>query len=418
MHATSVADPAFPGSGSRPPPGGDRDPLESPSPAPHGGNRIASAARLGCRPGDLLDASASLVPFGPPAQLRWRLLREALRLGSAVRDYPDRDAAALRQAIAAWHGLDPAMVLPGNGAAELFTWAARDAAACGVSLLPQPGFADYGRALACWQAPWSPLTLPLAWGGDWPQPFPWSEATPSESPNATLAPAAAGPARVLWVTNPHNPTGQLWSRASLAALLPRLALVIVDEAFLPLVPEGEAQSLLPLLAEHPNLVVIRSLTKLCAIAGLRLGYALGQPERLQRWARWRDPWPINGLASAAGLALLAHPRRLERWQRRVTRWVAAEGAWLANRLAELPGLEPQPSATNFLLVRGWRAGQPASLEPLRLALERRHRILVRDCRSFAGLDASWLRIGLQDRRGHLRLLRALTRERQGLERGS
>jgi histidinol-phosphate/aromatic aminotransferase/cobyric acid decarboxylase-like protein len=378
--------------------------------APHGGNRIAAAARLGCRPGDLLDASASLVPFGPPARLRWRLLREALSAGSAVRDYPDRDAAALRQAIAAWHGLDPAMVLPGNGAAELFTWAARDAAACGVSLLPQPGFADYGRALACWQAPWLPLPLPLAWDGAWPQPFPLADA-------ALEATAAAGPARVLWVTNPHNPTGQLWSRASLAALLPRFALVIVDEAFLPLVPEGEPQSLLPLLAEHPNLVVIRSLTKLCSIAGLRLGYALGQPDRLRRWARWRDPWPINGLASAAGLALMDHPASLERWQGRVAHWVAEEGAWLTSRLQALPGLEPQPSATNFLLVRGRRGGQPESLEPLRLALERQHRILVRDCRSFAGLDASWLRIGLQDRHGHRRLLRALARERQGRNSG-
>ena len=137
--------------GVLPPASSGAPPHASGGTAPHGGNRIASAARLGCRPSDLLDASASLVPFGPPAGMRWRLLREVWGLGSAVRDYPDRDAVALRQAIAAWHGLDPGMVLPGNGAAELFTWAARDAAACGVSLLPQPGFADYARALACWQ---------------------------------------------------------------------------------------------------------------------------------------------------------------------------------------------------------------------------------------------------------------------------
>ena len=382
-------------------------PPELPAEA-HGGNRQAIARQLGCPPHQLLDASASLVPFGPPAALL-RPLRRALA-GPALRDYPDRGYHDLRAALAAQHGVDPAWVLPGNGAAELFTWAARDAAAAGVSLLPAPGFADYGRALACWQAPWQPLPLPLAWAGAWPQPFPLAGA-------ALEATAAAGPARVLWVTNPHNPTGQLWSRASLAALLPRFALVIVDEAFLPLVPQGEAHSLLPLLAGHPNLVVIRSLTKLCSIAGLRLGYALGQPERLRRWARWRDPWPINGLASAAGLALLEQPESLERWQGRVTRWVATEGAWLASRLALLPGLEPQPSATNFLLVRGRRGGQPESLEPLRLALEQRHRILVRDCRSFSGLDASWLRIGLQDRHGHRRLLRALARERQGMPSG-
>ena len=381
--------------------------------ARHGGNRIASAARLGCRPSDILDASASLVPFGPPARLRWRLLREALRVGGAVRDYPDRDAVALRSALATWHGLEPAMVLPGNGAAELFTWAARDAAACGVSLLPQPGFADYARALACWQAPWRALPLPLTWEAAWPQAFPLVGAClPASSTDPHEPP---GRAQVLWITNPHNPTGQLWSRASLAEWLPRFALVIVDEAFLPLVPQGEAQSLLPLLADHPNLVVIRSLTKLCAIAGLRLGYALGQPERLRRWASWRDPWPINGLASAAGLALMEQPGSLERWQRRVARWVADEGAWLADRLAAVPGLVPFPSAANFLLVRGGRLDQPASLEPLRLGLEQRHRILVRDCRSFAGLDASWLRIGLQDRRGNRRLLRALAREHPGME---
>jgi histidinol-phosphate/aromatic aminotransferase/cobyric acid decarboxylase-like protein len=69
-----------------------------------------------------------------------------------------------------------------------------------------------------------------------------------------------------------------------------------------------------------------------------------------------------------------------------------------------------PSAANFLLVRGQRAGHAWSLLPLRLALEQRHRILLRDCRSFTGLDASWLRIGLQDRRGNQRLLQALTQE--------
>ena len=58
--------------------------------------------------------------------------------------------------------------------------------------------------------------------------------------------------------------------------------------------------MIPLVAEHPNLVVIRSLTKLFGIAGLRLGYAVAQPERLQRWKAWRDPWPVNGIAAALG----------------------------------------------------------------------------------------------------------------------
>ena len=141
-----------------------------PPPEAHGGNRQAVARRLGCAPSQLLDASASLVPFGPPPALL-RALRGRAAL-AALRDYPDRSYRDLRAAIAALHGLDPAWVLPGNGAAELFTWAARDAAAAGASLLPAPGFADYGRALACWGGLSSPLPLPLHWPDRFPVPFP------------------------------------------------------------------------------------------------------------------------------------------------------------------------------------------------------------------------------------------------------
>jgi histidinol-phosphate/aromatic aminotransferase/cobyric acid decarboxylase-like protein len=413
----------------------------------HGGNRIAIARRLGCRPEQLLEASASLVPFGPPARLR-RALQRVLAAGGVpldplaawpaanavqaalevvglapakpclLRDYPDRSYGDLRQAIAAHHGLDPAAVLPGNGAAELFTWAARDAAANGLSLLPSPGFADYRRALSCWGGRWRDLPLPLRWGPAFPQPFPFEASTPaapsiadrSAAERSAAERSAVQAAGSLWITNPHNPTGQLWSRASLEPLLARFALVIVDEAFLPLVPGGEAQSLVPLLADHPNLVVIRSLTKLFAIAGLRLGYALADPKRLARWASWRDPWPVNGLAALAGELLLGDAAGLKRWLARVHGWVATEGPWLAERLAAEQGLVPLPSASNFLLVRGELAGQQLALEPLRLALQERHRILVRDCRSFEGLGEGWLRIALLDRSGNRRLLKALRRE--------
>lgn len=362
---------------------------------PHGGNQDALARRLGCRPEQLLDASASLVPFGPPPWLV-RQLAKALK-GAPLRVYPDRDQWELRGSIAHCHGLDPAQVLPGNGAAELFTWAARDAASVGTSLLLAPGFADYKRALRCWGGQIQATVLPMAWTAKAPWPLPLE---------------AAGPAglRAVWITNPHNPSGQLWTRRSLEPLLDHFALVVADEAFLPLVPGGEEQSLVPLLERYPNLVVIRSLTKLLAIAGLRLGYALGTPERLRRWAAWRDPWPVNGLAGAAGIAWFSDRVRARQWQRRVQRWTAHEGAWLQQQLVALPGITPMPSAANYLLIRGERDGQPLSLQPLREALETRHRVLLRDCRSFEGLDESWLRIGFQSRRGNRRIIRAMRTE--------
>ena len=212
---------------------------------------------------------------------------------------------------------------------------------------------------------------------------------------------------MLWICNPHNPTGQLWSRASLEPLLAQFSLVICDEAFLPLVPDGEQHSLIPLVADHPNLVVIRSLTKLYGIAGLRLGYALAQPQRLQRWVEWRDPWPVNGLALAAADELLAQPHHYRAWCRRVQRWVAEEGAWMQAKVAGLPGITSMPSAANYFLVRSEQ-----SLVPLRERVECQHLVLLRDCRSFVGLGDTWLRIGLQSRRNNRRIVLALREELQ------
>ena len=341
----------------------------------HGGNRHAVAFALGCRPSQLIDASASLAPWTPyytrPPE-------------TFLRDYPDRDQVSLRQAIAAIHELSIDWVLPGNGAAELFTWAARDAAAAGLSGLLAPCFADYRRALQCWDASWLETPLLLS----------WEHAGPLQHPPLQGS--------VAWICNPHNPTGQLWSRSSLELMLDRHALVICDEAFLPLVPEAERQSMIPLVAQHPNLVVIRSLTKLFGVAGLRVGYAIAHPDRLERWKAWRDPWPVNGIAAALTEQWLRKPKRYERWCARIQRWTATEGASMQHGLARVPGITPLPSAANFLLISGCR-----SLVPLRESLENNHRILLRDCRSFAGLGERWLRIGLQSARNNRRILRAL-----------
>ncbi len=347
----------------------------------HGGEVQLAARRGGFQQQSLLDASASLVPWTP----RWQR-----SFSRALRHYPDGSHELIKNALSRLHQISPLFLMPGNGAAELLTWAARDASQCGSSSLQSPGFADYRRALNCWQSTIVCQDLSLDWGELFPQAFP-----------------AVSTSSVLWICNPHNPTGQLWSRASLEPLLEQSALVICDEAFLPLVPDGEEQSLIPLVAKHSNLVVIRSLTKLYGIAGLRLGYAVAQPERLQCWAEWRDPWPVNGVALAVGERLLASPRRYRRWCECVQRWTATEGAWMQQQLAALPGITPMPSAANFLLIHAEQ-----SLVLLREAVEQRHRILLRDCRSFTGLGENWLRIGLQSRRNNRRIVRALRQELQ------
>ncbi|MCY3653743.1 MAG: threonine-phosphate decarboxylase, partial [Cyanobacteria bacterium MAG IRC1_bin_28] len=119
-----------------------RNPMAE-APPRHGGNVEQLARQLNCHPRRILDFSASLVPFGPPRSLR-RALRQALN--DHVVPYPDPSYQALREAIARMHGLDPGWILPGNGAAEMFTWAAGDAQSF-INLLPTPGFVDYQRAV-------------------------------------------------------------------------------------------------------------------------------------------------------------------------------------------------------------------------------------------------------------------------------
>ena len=350
----------------------------SPTIASHGGNVSEEARRLGISEDKILDASASLVPFSPPNSFNHYLIK-ALK-GNSLRNYPDLTYKALKNAISNWHEIDSSMVLPGNGAAELLTWAARDASNKGTSALAAPGFTDYERALHCWNGEYIYLTLPLSWTLQKPQTFPLNPQSD-----------------VVWITNPHNPTGQLWSRTSIEPLLKNHNLVICDEAFLSLVPEGEKESLVPLVRNNSNLIVIRSLTKLFAIAGLRLGYAISSAERLYKWQQWRDPWPINGIATAAGLMLMSNKSMHDQWTKKIHNWLLKEGPWFQKKLQNLPGITSHPSSTNFQLIEGSK-----SLIQLRENLSQRG-ILIRDCRSFRGLGDNWLRISLQTRENNMRI---------------
>ena len=243
----------------------------------HGGNTEKEARKSGLSIEKIIDASASIVPFKLPEKLTNHLINSINN--ESIKFYPDRSYYVLRNSISKWHNIEPSMILPGNGASELFTWAARDASLNGISSLPSPGFGDYERALKCWNAPYIYNRLPLSWDHKRPQEFPIKPKT-----------------NVLWITNPHNPTGQLWSRSSIESLLTNYKLVICDEAFISIAPGGEDQSIIDLTKTYKNLIVIRSLTKFLGIAGLRIGYAITNSERLSKWEEIRDPWPVNTLA--------------------------------------------------------------------------------------------------------------------------
>ncbi len=348
----------------------------------HGGNIEKEARKLGLAKENIVDASASIVPFKLPKKLTTYLVKSINN--RSVKFYPDRSYFEVKNAISKWHNIDPSMILPGNGASELFTWAARDAGLIGISSLPSPGFGDYERALKCWNAPYIFSPLPLSWNDTKPQTFPIQ-------PNTD----------VLWITNPHNPTGQLWSRKSIENLLTNYKLVICDEAFISIVPGGENQSIIDLTKDYKNLIVIRSLTKFLGVAGLRIGYAITHSDRLSKWNEIRDPWPVNTLAINVTNMIMKNKKMHKKRLNKIHRWVEEEGQWLHKNLSDFSALRPFPSNTNFQLIK--------SENPILYILEKlkKRGILLRDCRSFINLDESWFRISLQKRKDNIKIINAL-----------
>ena len=348
----------------------------------HGGNIAKEARKLGISTENIIDASASIVPFKLPKKLT-NYLVNTINNGS-IKYYPDRSYFEVKNTISKLHNIKPSMILPGNGASELFTWAARDAGLNGISSLPSPGFGDYQRALNCWNAPYIYNPLPLSWSNRKHQPFPIKPKT-----------------NVLWITNPHNPTGQLWSRSSIESLLNNYQLVICDEAFISIVPGGEKQSVVELTKNYKNLIVIRSLTKFLSVAGLRIGYAITNSERLSKWEEIRDPWPVNTLAVNVTNMIINDPKMHKKRLNKIHRWVKEEGKILHKNLSDFSSLKPLPSNTNFQLIKS-----EYSILNILEKLKKRG-ILLRDCRSFINLSENWFRISLQKKEDNMKIINTL-----------
>jgi histidinol-phosphate/aromatic aminotransferase/cobyric acid decarboxylase-like protein len=339
-----------------------------------------------------------------------------------LRAYPDPDYQELRAVLGRSHHLPPEWILPGNGSAELLTWAGWDLSQLAETYLVTPAFGDYWRALKAFSV--SAIECPLSLASTQESPFqrgadtgtpPLTGETPREggtAPSQLLAPSVRdirqilppAPSRLnrgasaLLLNNPHNPTGQLFLRKDIIPYLEQFALVVVDEAFMDFLQPSEEQSLVSAVPEFPNLVVLRSLTKFYSLPGLRLGYCAAHPDRLRQWQQWRDPWPVNALAAAAGVAAVLDTG----FQQKTWAWLPPARLQLFEGLAKLPGLRPHAGAANFLLVESDR---PSS--QLQQKLLSRRQILIRDCLSFPELGERYFRVAVRSPTDNQRLLEGL-----------
>jgi len=207
----------------------------------HGGNLAWAAAIAGCPPESILDFSASISPLGPPKSA---IAAIQAHLGS-LSCYPDPEYRELRAALGQVHALPPEWILPGNGSAELLSWAGWDLAKLAATCLVTPAFGDYWRALKAFNAKvhLCPLFLDQSREGI---------STPhSLLPSYSLSSSDCG----LLLNNPHNPTGFLFSRETILPALEQFALVVVDEAFMDFLPPNQEQSLIPKISKFSDFAI-------------------------------------------------------------------------------------------------------------------------------------------------------------------
>jgi L-threonine-O-3-phosphate decarboxylase len=366
----------------------------------HGGNLAWAAALAGCHPSAILDFSASISPLGPPESALAAIQAHL----SSLTAYPDPDYGELRAALGVALNVDPDWILPGNGSAELLTWAAWDLSKLEATYLVTPAFGDYWRAMKAFGAQVLDCPLDL-------KSLNWETGNGLVTddlsvPNGSLVspcfalpvPLALGADRALLLNNPHNPTGLLFGREAIRPYLEQFGLVVIDEAFMDFLPPAEQQSSIAQVEEFPNLVILRSLTKFYSLPGLRMGCAIGHPDILRRWQLLRDPWPVNALAAAAAAAAV----RDAAFERQTWDWLPVARRELFEGLANLPGLRPMAGAANFLLVES-----SVSVAAIQKSLLQQHRILIRDCLSFPELGDRFFRVAVRERADNLRLIAGL-----------
>ena len=376
--------------------------MASPSTAPEA--RAAAPARLNME-GRVRPSLAGFEPYDPaftPTRINLSanenthdLPEGALRaIGAAlaatpVNRYPDPLSNELRDELACAYGLSRENVMVGNGGDELlfnllyaFGGGARALVTC------PPDFSEYENFAAMTETEHVPV---------------WRRQDFSLDGEALLA--AAQDAALVFLCSPNNPTGDLADLRLVDELCSSTdALVLVDEAYGEFA--GQDASAVPLMARHPNLMVLKTFSKAYALAGARCGYLLADRAVVAQLSAVRQIYSVNVLTQAAALAAFRCRRAFEP----VVEDIRRERDRLEAGLAGLAGrglLEFWPSKANFVLVRMERAAE------VRRALRDDYSILVRDFSAAPGL-AGCLRLTVGTAEENDELLRALEAE---LEKG-
>lgn len=344
----------------------------------HGGNLHKAARRLGCSVVEILDASSNLNPLGPMPGL-FDALAKRIKEAAVL---PEPDARSAVWHMARWVGVSPQNLAMGNGTTQ-FIYAIPQALKIKKALVVAPTYADYHDACTLAGAAVS------YWFLDKAQGF---------VPDLEEIGRRCRAFDLVFFCNPNNPTGVFTPSDSLADLVRSCpgTLFVIDESYLPFC--GPERTLSLASRRVPNALTLTSLSKMYALAGLRVGFIHGPTEILEKIRSWCPPWSVNVLAAMAVEYLAKHEHAAFAYAEESRAFCAQEKNLWLECFANDDRVRLYPGAATFLLGELAR-GEAAMLCEQLL----RRRILVRDCANFAGLSPAWFRVSVKSAEENARL---------------
>lgn len=345
----------------------------------HGADLVAVARKYGIDSGVLRDFSANVNIF------------HSEKIGEYMKDfdikslfcYPDIHYTVLREILALRYGVDEKEVVVGNGATGLIYLIARDSRFQRIGVW-QPSFTEYERAIkACGKE-----VVALYYDEN----FNLDKKSFSALDDLDL----------VFICNPNNPNGRLNHIEDIANRCEHRGVALcVDETFIEFSHREEEYSVLPLIRTHPNLMVLRALTKFYSLAGLRLGYLFTSQKNASFLTSLQEPWTVNALASQ--LASVVFDKE---FISRSKEFYRVETEFMYGKLSQIEDLNVYPTDVNFILFELKKMSAASLKESLLLE----HRILIRDCSNYRGLGEGFVRVNIKDRRQNEELLVALCAE--------
>ena len=334
---------------------------------------------------ELVDFSANLNPLGMPQAVKDALCQEI----DTYQSYPDPQCRKLRQAIGRYYGIPDSWIVCGNGAADVI-WRLVLSRKPRRALLPAPTFSEYAEALECAGCELCYYDLPQKSG-----------FVPDEGFLDAVRPGID----ICFFCNPNNPTGVAVESGWIRRLMERCqaagVLLVLDECFIDFLEEEWRYTALPFLRDFPGTIILKAFTKMYAMAGIRLGYALcADEQRILQIGQTGQAWSVSTPAACCGIAALSQRDFVEKTKQ----FIAKERSFLQKGLRSF-GLQVYEGKANYLFFKAPVPNLPQQLERLG--------ILIRPCGNYRGLDDYYCRVAVKGREDNVRLLNGVRKILKG-----